>query len=243
MFVRDGAVWAKVEWTDKGRESIEKKYIKYISPEMAVDKKTNRVLEILAAGLVLRPAITQLPALAAQERGERKMDKAILDLLGLAEGATTEEVVAAIQALQEKANAAAAEAEGDVAKAEEEKATAKAMQDLRVELAKASKRVSDLEAAAHAKEVNEVVDGAIKEGKITPACREYFVAHCKSEADIGDLSKMLAASGKVIADVNVNSGAVAATAKKLNDEEAEICRVMRIKPEDFIAAKAEQEKI
>jgi|GEM_PF-6929855 len=55
LTVRDGAVWAHVEWTDKGREAVSSKEYRYISPVFAYDDKTGEVLSLLRAGLTNNP--------------------------------------------------------------------------------------------------------------------------------------------------------------------------------------------
>lgn len=52
---RDGAIWAHVEWTDKGREAVSSKEYRYISPVFAYDDKTGEVLSLLRAGLTNNP--------------------------------------------------------------------------------------------------------------------------------------------------------------------------------------------
>jgi phage I-like protein len=53
--VRDGAIWAHVEWTDKGREAVASKEYRYISPVFSFDEKTGEVLALLRAGLTNNP--------------------------------------------------------------------------------------------------------------------------------------------------------------------------------------------
>ena len=53
--VRDGAIWAHVEWTDKGKEAVASKEYRYISPVFSFDEKTGEVLALLRAGLTNNP--------------------------------------------------------------------------------------------------------------------------------------------------------------------------------------------
>jgi Mu-like prophage I protein len=74
--VRDGAIWAHVEWTAKGREAVSSKEYRYISPVFSFDDKTGEVLNLLRAGLTNSPnlydtAICSRPtadSLAIEER-------------------------------------------------------------------------------------------------------------------------------------------------------------------------------
>lgn len=53
--VHDGAIWAHVEWTDKGREAVASHEYRYISPVFSHDEKTGEVLTLLRAGLTNSP--------------------------------------------------------------------------------------------------------------------------------------------------------------------------------------------
>ena len=59
---RDGAIFARIEWTDKGRESITSREYRYISPWF-LPTREGVVHRILGASLVNTPAL-DLPALA-----------------------------------------------------------------------------------------------------------------------------------------------------------------------------------
>jgi phage I-like protein len=66
-------LWAEVEWTPQGREDVESKRFKFISPEWTmskVDKTTGlatRAKELLAATLTNRPFFKQLAPLTASD--------------------------------------------------------------------------------------------------------------------------------------------------------------------------------
>lgn len=66
--VEDGAVRARVEWTSAGRQHIEAKEYRYVSPRFAADAGGN-VLFIVRFALTNKPAITDLPAIAAATSG------------------------------------------------------------------------------------------------------------------------------------------------------------------------------
>lgn len=96
--VRDGAVWARVEWTKKGRQSLLDKDYRYISPGFFHDRKGN-ITALSSAGLVNKPAL-DLPAVA-RDQGDYAMDPKILEMLGLPPEATPEDVYTAIKQLMD----------------------------------------------------------------------------------------------------------------------------------------------
>lgn len=69
--VRDDGLYAEIEWTDIGKEAIEKGRFKYVSVELGgtVDPKTGKELKDVLTGIALtnRPFFKALTALAASE--------------------------------------------------------------------------------------------------------------------------------------------------------------------------------
>ncbi len=67
--VRDGALWAKVSWTDRAAEMIARREWRYMSPVIAFDPKSRAVLKLLGAGLVARaPRCTSRPSRPRRSR-------------------------------------------------------------------------------------------------------------------------------------------------------------------------------
>ncbi|ABK99998.1 Mu-like prophage I protein-like [Pelobacter propionicus] len=50
-----GAVWGTVEWNNQGRELIESKIYRYISPVFTYDRSTMSIVKLVSAGLTNRP--------------------------------------------------------------------------------------------------------------------------------------------------------------------------------------------
>jgi len=208
MEVRNGAVWGKVDWTTRGRVSLESKEYRYISPAFMFDKKTKNILRIVSVGLVNRPAL-DMPAVASalqdhtqNKQGnaqlEERMDPKLVELLGLAADATMEQVITAVAALKTSPNdkLVAVTAELETArqklnKTEEELANARNANpeldkfvpraDYDAALARA-KAAEDKNAAAakasHDAAVTMEIDAALKAGKITPASKDFYVGTC-----------------------------------------------------------------
>lgn len=108
---RDGkfGVKAKVMWTDVGRESIERREFRYISPVLSLDAQAEKgppaVTGIMAASVVNIPAL-RMAALNKQRPGQATENKAIMDpqqyaklcaALGLPEDANPETAIAAAE--------------------------------------------------------------------------------------------------------------------------------------------------
>jgi len=98
---REDGVWAKMEWTEFGRKLVEGRAYRGVSP-VIVHNKSNKIILILRAALTNNPNLRGLAALHNQSENqmENVMELSVLiTLLGLEEGATEEDVTAAIKKL------------------------------------------------------------------------------------------------------------------------------------------------
>lgn len=100
VFVRDGAIWGRVEWNERASAMIRSREYRFISPTFAYEKKTRQVMWITGAALVNDPAL-YMTAIAGRQTQQEESDmglKALAKALGLAETATEAEVLAAAKA-------------------------------------------------------------------------------------------------------------------------------------------------
>ena len=175
--MREGAIWARVEWTPRGREALANREYRYISPAFYHDE-AGRILEIVSAALVTQPAF-RMPALAARaaspsphQSQETDMDrKELCRRLGLPEDADDAAVFAAIDALKAGKAAAAAEAAPDpgkfVPRADYE--------HVQKQLAAAQQALAERERAELKREAEQLVEDGVRAGKIAPATREFWL--------------------------------------------------------------------
>ena len=97
VFAKGGEIWARVEWTDRGRDHLKAREYRYISA-VFTHKRDGTVLQIRGAGLTNNPALEMPALMSANFQGETMDKKALAKLLGLAEDATEEQVTAALNA-------------------------------------------------------------------------------------------------------------------------------------------------
>lgn len=105
LFIRDGAIAAKVEWTPKAQEYIKNKEYKYLSPVVLVRKSDQKAVVLHSVALTNTPAIDGMFAIVNSinldefEEGGKDMEllKKLAALLGLPEDATEEQVIQAIK--------------------------------------------------------------------------------------------------------------------------------------------------
>lgn len=194
-------VFARIDWTDRARDMIAAKEYRYISPVIVYDKAACEVGRISGAGLVDRPNlqlqalnaqdITGVPMLAEPDPAKPEPVKpdasqavaAMLDILGLTPEATATEVIEALLARvakQPAPTAAALQAQGGP------EALALSIPDPAryVEIAALN---AALNGAAQAR-IKAKIEGAVREGFITPGMRKWATAlYDQSEAMFDDV--------------------------------------------------------
>lgn len=222
--VREGSIWGRVEWTERGTASLISKEYRYISPAF-MHTKTGVVTELVSVGLTNKPALDQLAAVAHAKpgTGENIMDPKILAALGLSPTATDAEVLVAIQSRGADGEKMAKEliaSREQLTSTKEQLATASAKtpeldkfvpradhdaMTARVKVAE-DKLVAN-EKSTKDNEIAGEIAAALKVGKITPATSDYHKAQCAQEGGlerfreyvktapvIGDPSDLAAAS-------------------------------------------------
>ena len=125
----DGSIWTKWNFTPEGERLWKDKVLVCRSPVLKLDDGKGgvyRPAELESIGMTNSPHFDLSPLAAARKaaaeetnpQGEKHMDKGILEALGLTEGASKEDVLAAIKALKDKEAAAVAQATEAEKKAE-----------------------------------------------------------------------------------------------------------------------------
>jgi phage I-like protein len=220
--LREGAIWGRVEWTPSGAAALNAKSYRYISPALIHDK-AGVILSIGGAGLVNRPNFA-MPAL----NSERSSMKNLLAKLGLAETATENDAIAAVDALQTSLNAAKT---GQVSLA---LYVPRADYDLALNRATTAEGTLETHlSAARAAKVSTLIDGALKAGKIAPATKEFYLGLCKTDDGVQQFETFLAAQPSVFTPVvdpaqQQQGGAVA-----LNAEQTAVAKAMGLDPQKF----------
>jgi phage I-like protein len=228
--VRDGAIWGRVDWTAEGEAAVTSRAYRYLSPAFAFNGTTGEILRIVSAGLTNNPNLDMaaLNRAGASQENDR-MDKAVLEALGLNADATAAQAVVAIEKLKgERATALNAAQQPDP-----EKFVPRADHLL------ALNRISAFEAEAKTRteaEITEAVDAAVAAGKVAPASKEYHLASCRAEGGLERFRAMVAASPEIAGGKTPQKAPPADGA--LTPEELAVCRQMDMDPKDFRAFQA-----
>ena len=210
LYPGEDALMARVEWTQKGREYIANKEYRYLSPVVLVKKADQHAAVFHSAALTNTPAITGMfaiinsDALSIEEEEEPRMElSALIELLGLEEGTAEEDVLKRIKELtQQAAEEGQGGQEGKEGPAKEgtQLVANKTVLDLlglpedartedvtaRIMAFKAGdsalqRRVALLNQQAASQKAEELVGLAMKDGKLSPAQKEWAVAYALSD--------------------------------------------------------------
>lgn len=261
---REGALWGRVSWTPKGAETVSNREYRYLSPVFQFEKATSRIVRLLSAGLTNSPNL-HLTALNSQETPSvnEELRNRLFYLLNLPITTTDDELLAQLDKLKDMiASSTAANQELVDLKAQLETATAENAQltgdlqtaknstaapdldtfvprpdydALSVRLQTAENRVQALESSNQEEGITAALDEAQRQGKISPATRDFYAASCRQEGGL-DRFKAFAQAAPVIAPANLATppaGPKAVNTFGLTEEQAAMCRLMNQDPGAF----------
>lgn len=210
IYKGEDAVLAKVRWTDKAKEYIRNREYRYLSPVVMVRKKDRKAAAIHSAALTNTPAIDGMFALVNSiditnhEEEDTQMDlKKLAALLGLPETATEEDAEKALAALAEASKEANKGNEGKKEGGDAEDAVPVAnsvvlsllglgadakTEDVATAIMMLKAGTGNDEALALKEELKErnaedMVQMALKEGKITAAQKEWAKTYALSDKE------------------------------------------------------------
>ena len=257
LAVRDGGVWGKVQWTSLGKELIDGQSYRGISPVVVSNKKTGVITGILRAALTNNPNLRGMAALHNSENQmENNMDflESLIAALGLEEGASEDDVLAAVKKALESSSddtkedavqadlQSIASAVGDKVKADPDAivsaikvalamkpaqqgmVSVEAFSELQDEVVKLTKQTTGDRAEAF-------VDAAIKDGKVgVKGLRDHYIE--RHSVDPEGVEKELDALPSLTGS---NTITLAADTKKgaLSEAETEACIQLGVKPEAY----------
>ena len=226
--VRDGAVWGRVEWTERGRDAVAGKSYRFVSPEFTHSADPPRqVGELIGASLTNGPNL-DLAAVASRGAGDPKettMTPALIRALGLPADADETACVAAAEALRSRAEAGPA-LDAYVPRADYDRAAQRA--------AAAEQRLAEQAAAAREAEIESAIGAALEAGKITPATADYHRAACRQEGGLERFRDFAAAAPEIAAPAAAGGAKppAAAGAQAANADQRRIFDSIGVSAED-----------
>lgn len=211
IYKGDDAVVAKVSWTDRAKEYLKNREYRYLSPVVITRKSDRKVVALHSAALTNTPAIDGMFAIvnsmdipdvedAFDDKEDERMDlKKLAALLGLPESATEDDVEKALTAVMSAAEANKCAAERESGAETKQVANSVVLSLLGLdESAKTEDAVTAImtlkagsgneELLALKKEMEErvaddLVQTALKDGKITAAQTDWAKSYAKSDRE------------------------------------------------------------
>ena len=261
LFLDDGQIKARVEWTDRAKAYLSNREYRYLSPVITVRKADNKAMGLHSIALTNTPAIEHMEAIVNSlnfEGGQNTMDfmKELAKLLGLGEDATEEQVKEALKACLEE-NKSLKESAAEAAKQqppEDDKVVANKevceLLGLKAGAATADvtaaimslkggniggvnlvEQVKSLEAKLADRDAEEAVEMALKAGKITPAQRDWAKGYALKSLD--DFRDFVEKAPQVVPMGDVGgSESLALKRDEVDEATLLVCKQLGISTED-----------
>ncbi len=222
---RGGQIWGHVEWTEAGRNAVESKAYRYVSPVIVFERASKRVVALTSVGLTNRPNLY----LSALNGREENMDlKRLLAALGLPETASIDEALAVVGKLKadsEKALNSTPSLDKFVPRADHDAALVRALN--------AEQKLTALNQAAQEEKIDAAITQALSEGKITPATKDYHKAQCAQEGGLERFAEYCKAAPVIGDPSRIDGKRPEDQGKALNAEEQRIAEMFGNSVEDL----------
>jgi phage I-like protein len=250
---RSDGLWGRVEWTPAAQECLTNKEYRYISPVFVHDKG-GRIQALTMAALTNTPNLYLTAAASRHNNGGHMSDLArVVELLGLSEDATEDDVIEAINKLKTSENTkkdeggeAQSEGEGEGEKKEDEESLHSKTPDpsqyvpmsLYQEL---NNRLTNLEQTQAKKQADTLVSQAMSAGKITPAQKDWAVVY--ASRDPKGFGEFVSKAPVIVsANAQVTGQTLETTTGALTAEQRQMAVTMGIKPEAYLKTLQSEKK-
>jgi len=214
-------IWAVIEWTDRAKQYIANREYRYVSPVFLKRISDNRVIRLINVALTNQPNIDGMVPLANKLGFEGDTNtkeaamKELWKLLGLSEDAKEEAAIAVVNKLKTDlgaktvvvvASKGVLDALGLGATATESEiiGTIEAMKQSHTKIDDVVKELNTLKAGLTQRDADGAVEMAMKEGKITPAQKEWALDYAKRDLEgfrvFVSKAPVVVIEGKVVTD-------------------------------------------
>jgi len=181
--LRNGALMGRVQWTPRGREQVQNREYRYVSPVFDYVPDSKRIARMVSVGLTNTPNL-RLSALNHEESPMPRSSElaAGIAALGLKPDADDAAIATAINTLKTERDSALVTAKNAEQPTLERYVPRAEYDTLKARAENAEQTLKQRDEAAHKAAVDTAIEGAVKAGKIAPVNVEYYRAQCK-EAD------------------------------------------------------------
>lgn len=230
LAVREGAVWGRVEWTEKAAEQLQRKEYRYLSPVFLFTRDENQIVRLSSAGLTNQPNLA-LKALNQQTHQEDfPVWKDLLKKLGLPEDATEAQAITALNQVQAdletaKNREATPSLDKYVPRADFDQAQTRA--------ANAEQTLKTLKKEREDEAIDTAINQALEDGKIAPATVDYHKAQCRTEGGLERFKTFVESAPAITGDSGLDGRKTPGADMALNSETLKIAGMMGNSEEDL----------
>ena len=231
---RDGTIWGLIKWNKDGQDLVDNEKYAFYSPAFQYTQ-TGIVLALTSAGLTNDPNL-DVPALNnRQEDNDMKLHQLIAAALGLADTASVDDAVVAINSLKSDRDVALNSAQHPSL----DKFVPKETYDLALNRATTAEGAL---AEIEGEKIEALVDSAIEAGKVAPKDKDMYVGLCSTQAGRKQFESFVESAPEIVAREGIKTPEGIATNSKLEEHEIALCRKMGISQEEYLAEKAKMNK-
>lgn len=252
MQARADGIWGRVDWTEEGTRLVTGRAYRLISPAIRHDGK-KRITQILNASLVNRPNLRGMAALHHQQEDDMTLLEKLIAALGLAEGASEDDAMTALQSrLEDDAgvelqsrideiglvlgvdggDAAAILAAAKARPKGGETALPEEVVALQAEVAELTRKLNDGESTRAREAATAFIDAEIKRGRagLKPVRDRYIEMHMEDATRTRELVEALPVLTGHVTETRApkQEGGVA-----LQAEQLAAARLLGLDPEDY----------
>lgn len=232
----DGFIWGKLDWNERGRASVANREYRYISPVFDYTKKDFQVYRIKSAALTNQPNL-YLTALNHQSNSEGNPMNEFEELMAQLRAALAlgdnADVTAALNAIQ-KLQSDLQTANNRAATPSLDQFVPRADYDTAINRATAAEgKLQEQEKEALNAEIESAVNQAVKEGKITPATKEFYTTTCQAEGGLDQFKKFVDAAPVIATPSGLDTKQPNGASTALNAEEKQVAEMFGNSEEDL----------
>lgn len=242
LVLSDNAICGRVEWTAKATEYLKNKEYRYLSPVIMVRSSDRKVLELKSAALTNTPAIDNMFPIINSEnftfnKGESSMEllKQLAALLGLAEGAAEADVLAAVQGLLNRCEVVANKTILSLLSLKDTATTAEVAAKITTLQNPAGfvpvEQYNLVANKLNTLESGDLVEQALKDGKIIPAQKEWAQQYVLS--DKAGFESFLKAAAPIVPMQKIAPGQATVEPQKAVAIDPVICKSLGITAGDI----------
>jgi len=224
--LRHGALMGRVQWTPRGREQVQNREYRFISPVFEYATDTARIARMISVGLTNRPNLPlralnreTSPSPEQEKRMPRSAELAAgITVLGLSPDADDAAIAAAINTLKTERDTATALAKNSERPNLATYVPRADYDTLKARAENAEQTLRQRDEAAHKAAVDAAIAGAVKDGKIAPVSAEYYRAQCREADGLKQFNEFVKAAPVIGGDSGLDQKTPANTNTAINSE-------------------------